>query len=213
MTVPCAITPSILAADFGILQAEFDSVATADFIQVDVMDGHFVPNLSFGAPVIECIQTSVPLDIHLMVRNPEDRIEEFLRLGVHTITFHYEAIDMLDTAMAIIAAIRDGGARAGLAINPKTPVSAIEQLISEVDMVLVMSVEPGFSGQAFIPAVLEKVRAIRSMHPTIPIQMDGGITLQNCVACKQAGATNLVVGSTVFRASNRADIISQLKAA
>lgn len=208
------ITPSILASNLAYLQAEVDSIAPfADWLQVDVMDGHFVPNLSFGAPVIKNLQTNLPLDIHLMVSNPEDRIEEFLELGAAHITFHAEAAELTDTKEALIAAIRDGGATAGIAINPHTPVSAIECVLDDVDLVLIMSVEPGFGGQKFMPEVLQKVEQIHAQYPELMIQIDGGITVDNVASCAAAGVTNIVAGSTIFLANNREEAIVALRSA
>lgn len=206
------IAPSILAADLANLQSEVDSVeAYADWLQVDVMDGHFVPNLSFGAPVVKHITTKLPLDIHLMVSNPEERIEEFLQIGAANITFHAEVAALTDTKEALITAIRDAGATAGIAINPHTPVEAIEDVLDDVDLVLIMSVEPGFGGQKFMPEVLEKVRRIRAQNPTVMIQMDGGITVENAASCREAGANNLVAGSTIFNAEDREEVIHLLR--
>ncbi|HLD64300.1 MAG TPA: ribulose-phosphate 3-epimerase, partial [Candidatus Peribacteraceae bacterium] len=152
------ITPSILAADLSRLREEIASVEPyADWLQVDVMDGHFVPNLSFGAPVVKWIETKLTLDVHLMVSNPEDRIEEFLKAGADHITFHAEAANDAETQAALIAAIRDGGATAGVAIKPETPLEAVS-VLADVDLLLIMSVDPGFGGQSFIPDVLEKVK-------------------------------------------------------
>ncbi len=205
------ITPSILSADLAHLQDEVDSVSSADWIQVDVMDGHFVPNLSFGAPVMKCIKTRLPLDVHLMVSNPAERIAEFLDAGAANITFHAEAVTKTKDRKAVIAAIHQN-ATAGIAINPATPVSAIDDIVDEVDLVLVMSVVPGFSGQAFMPEVLKKVRSLREKHPRLMIQMDGGITAGNARECIEAGATNLVAASYIFSAPDRAEAISTLRA-
>ena len=206
------ITASILAADFGHLQ---DDVATieghADAIQVDVMDGHFVPNLSFGATVVKCLKTRLPLDIHLMVSNPEERIEEFLEIGAKHITFHAETVPDIESRTALIAAIRNAEATAGIAINPETELGAIDDVLSDIDLVLVMSVHPGFSGQKFLPEVLKKVEALRARFPTLMIQMDGGIDAATAAQCRTAGANNLVAAKAIFGASDRAKAIAQLR--
>lgn len=205
------ITASILAADLGRLQEEVDSVASADAIQVDVMDGHFVPNLSFGAPILASITTRLPLDIHLMVENPEDRIEEFLTIKAKHITFHAETVSETVDRRALIAAIRDGKATAGIALNPETPLSTIDDVLDDVDLVLIMSVHPGFAGQSFLPEVLEKVKALRAKKPELTIQMDGGINANNAKDCIAAGANNLVAASFLFAAPDRAAAIAQLR--
>lgn len=205
------IAPSILSADLANLQREVETIEEhADWLQVDVMDGHFVPNLSFGAPVLKHLRTKLPLDIHLMVENPEERIEEFLAVSASHITFHAEAIDP-DVRPALVAAIRDGGATAGIAINPETPLNDVEDVLDDIDLLLIMSVHPGFGGQEFIPAVLDKVRAARLAHPDLMIQMDGGINADTAKQCREAGANNLVAGSFVFSSSDRAAAISQLR--
>lgn len=205
------VTPSILAADLSHLQDEVDSVASADWLQVDVMDGHFVPNLSFGHLVLTHLRTALPLDIHLMVTNPEERIEEFLALGVKNITFHAEAVVQTDSRKALIQAIRDGDATAGIALRPGTPVSDIEDVLQDIDLVLVMSVEPGFSGQSFDASVLPKVTELRGRFPDLMIQMDGGVNAETAEACRRAGANNLVAGNAVFLAPDRAEAIATLR--
>ena len=206
------ITPSILSCNLAHLQDEVDSVSTADWLQVDVMDGHFVPNLSFGAPVIKNLKTKLPLDIHLMVSNPRDRLKEFFAVGAKHITFHAEAVTDPDERLRLIGHIREGNATVGIAINPGTPISAIDDVVGEVDLVLVMSVLPGFSGQAFIPEVLEKVTALRKAHPELMIQMDGGIDALIAKDCVRAGASNLVSASYIFNAQDRAAAIQALRA-
>jgi ribulose-phosphate 3-epimerase len=206
------ITPSILSVNLSRLQEEVDTVEKhADWLQVDVMDGHFVPNLSFGAPVIRQLKTKLPLDIHLMVTNPADRIKEFAAVGVKHITFHAEAVPKTEDRRVLINAIRAAKAGAGIALNPSTPLSEIQDIVSEVDLVLIMSVQPGFGGQAFRPEVLEKVKQLRAAYPDLMIQMDGGINAQTAKLCRQAGANNLVAGSAVFGAGDRVSAIQALR--
>lgn len=205
------IAPSILSADFGHLQTELDSVTTADWVQVDVMDGHFVPNLSFGAPVLKNLKTNLLIDVHLMVTNPADRIAEFLAVGAKNITFHAEAVSSLDAQHSLVEAIRAGGAAAGIALNPDTPIAAIEEIANSMDLVLVMSVHPGFGGQSFIPSVLEKVKELRAKHPKLMIQIDGGIDVSTAELARNAGANNLVAGHAIFSASDRGAVIQALR--
>lgn len=209
---PILIAPSILSADLGQLQQEVESVeSAADWLQVDVMDGHFVRNLSFGAPVVQCLKTRLPIDVHLMVANPEDRIEEFLQLKVKHITFHAETVPETDSRLALIQAIHDGKATAGIALKPATPLEEIEDVIEDVDLVLIMSVEPGFGGQHFLPDVLDKVRTLRTRFPDLMIQMDGGINAETAPLCIEAGADNLVAGSFIFSATDRTSAINALR--
>lgn len=209
---PIIIAPSILAADFGHLQDEVDSVAdSADWLQADVMDGHFVPNLSFGAPVVKCIKTDLPVDVHLMVSNPSQRIEEFLQAGAGNITFHAETIKNTEERKRIIEAIRAGGATAGIALSPETPLEDIKDVLGDIDLLLIMSVHPGFSGQSFIEDVLDKVKSARETYPDLMIQMDGGISAKTAGRCIEAGANNLVSGSFIFDAEDRTMAIKSLR--
>jgi ribulose-phosphate 3-epimerase len=205
------IAPSILAADLAHLQQEVDTIEPyADWIQVDVMDGHFVPNLSFGAPVMKWIKTKLLLDAHLMVLNPADRVDECIAAGAKNITFHAEVIDGRDRK-DLIKTIRKAGATAGIAINPGTPVSAIADVIGDVDLVLVMSINPGFGGQVFIMDVLKKVKELRDAHPDLMIQIDGGINAETAELARAAGVNNLVAGSFVFGSKDRAKAIESLR--
>lgn len=206
------IAPSILACNLARLQEEVDTVEQhADWLQVDVMDGHFVPNLSFGAPVIKNLRTALPLDIHLMVENPEDRIDEFLNAGAASITFHAEAVEDADQRRQMIHWIHEEDALVGIALSPGTPLRAIEDVVTEVDLVLVMTVEPGFGGQEFLMEPLEKVKQLRKRFPDLLIQVDGGVDNRTAALCREAGADVLVSGSYIFRAEDRAAAISSLR--
>lgn len=206
------ISPSILSADFGHLQDEVDSVeAFVDALHFDVMDGHFVPNLSFGAPVGKCIRTKLPLDVHLMVTNPADRIAEFAAIHCNNITFHAEVVEGTASRRALIAAIRKTNATAGISLNPATPLSAIDDVVGEIDRVLVMSVHPGFGGQKFMSDVLGKARTLRQRFPRLMIQIDGGIDAETAKLARDAGADNLVAGKTIFSAKDRKAMIRSLR--
>ncbi|ALM09444.1 MAG TPA: ribulose-phosphate 3-epimerase [Candidatus Peribacter riflensis] len=214
MALSVLIAPSILSADRERLQEEIKSIEPyADWLQIDVMDGHFVPNVTFPFEVVQMIRTSLPLDIHLMVEDPASYAQKFLQLQPKNITFHAEAVQATDDRRALMQAIRKGGALAGIAINPPTSLGAIADVLGEVDLLLVMSVNPGFGGQAFIPSVLEKVEEARRRFPQLMIQMDGGIDERTAPQCIRAGANNLVAGSFIFRASDRAKAITSLRTA
>lgn len=205
------ITPSILSANFGHLQDDVDSVASADWLQLDIMDGHFVPTISFGVPIVRSLKTSLPLDVHLMVSNPADHVAECAALNVKNITFHTEAVTGTKDRRALIEAIHRAKATAGIALNPETPLSAIDDVIGDIDLVLIMSVEPGFGGQKFLSSVLEKVKVLRKKFPELMIQIDGGIDVQTAKLALEAGANNLVAGSAVFGAKDRDNAIRSLR--
>ncbi len=202
MTRPLRIAPSILSADFSRLGEDVEALDAggADWIHLDVMDGHFVPNISFGPAVIEHLRghSGKPFDVHLMIAPPDPFLEAFAGAGADTITVHAEAGPHLDRSLQAIRAL---GKRAGVALNPATPESAIIHVLDRVDLVLVMTVNPGFGGQAFIPAMLDKVQRVRAITEgrDIDIEVDGGITADNAGAVVAAGANALVAGSSVFR--------------
>lgn len=210
------LAPSILAADFTQLGEAIRLVneSEADWIHVDVMDGRFVPNISFGMMVTETVKgiAEKPLDVHLMIVEPERYIETFREAGADTITVHYEACPHLHRT---VQQIKDTGARAGVALNPHTPVHLLEDLIEDIDMVLIMSVNPGFGGQKFIYHSIPKIKKLKDLitvrnTPTL-IEVDGGVGLQNAEKLLQAGTDVLVAGSSVFKAEDPRQAITQLK--
>jgi ribulose-phosphate 3-epimerase len=199
------LAPSILSANFARLGEQIEEVARAgaDYIHVDVMDGHFVPNISIGTPVVASIRpvTTLPLDVHLMIEHPERFISDFVQAGADIMTVHVEASPHLHS---IIRLIKELGARAGVSLNPPTPVSAIEEFLPHVDLVLVMSVNPGFGGQPFIPETLPKIATMREILDnrglSAELEVDGGINPENAADVVKAGATVLVAGNSIFRA-------------
>ena len=211
------IAPSILSADFSKMGEEVRSLEAsgADLVHCDVMDGVFVPNITFGMKMVEDIRkvTALPLDCHLMIVNPEKYVQGFAKAGADIITVHYEACK--DNLANVLKQIKEAGVKCGAVINPDTPVSAIVDVIPLCDMVLVMSVFPGFGGQKFISSVLDKVREIRAiadgLGQDLDIQIDGGICAENAALVREAGANILVAGSAVFKAENRAEMIAKLK--
>ena len=208
------LAPSILSADFGHLAEDVKKIEEggADYIHVDVMDGYFVPNISFGAPVMKCLngKTGLPYDVHLMIENPDRYIDDFVTPQTEYITVHQEACVHLHRT---IQNIKSKGVKAGVSINPATPVSTLECILTDVDLVLIMSVNPGFGGQKFIPGALEKVRELAEIKRTkgldFVIEIDGGITLDNIGEVMEAGVEMAVAGSAVFKAE---DVVGRVKA-
>ena len=210
------LAPSILSADFGHLAEDVKKIEEggADYIHVDVMDGHFVPNISFGAPVMKCLngKTGLPYDVHLMIENPDMYIDDFVTPQTEYITVHQEACVHLHRT---IQNIKSKGVKAGVSINPATPVSTLECILPDVDLVLIMSVNPGFGGQKFIRGALEKVRELaeikRAKNLDFVIEIDGGITLDNISEVMEAGVEMAVAGSAVFKAGNVVQRVKNFK--
>ncbi len=206
------IAPSILSADFGRLAEEVRAVeqAGADYLHVDVMDGRFVPNLTLGPVVVEAVRkaTRLPLDVHLMIVEPEKYIEAFVKAGANLISVHVEASPHLHRTLQ---QIRQAGAKPSAVLNPSTPVAMVEDVLGELDMVLLMSVNPGFGGQRFIAHTLEKIRRLRQAIETVDIEVDGGIDAENCRRVIDAGANVLVAGTAVFHAKDYRAAIAALR--
>lgn len=211
------IAPSLLSADFGRLNEEIKTVeAHADMIHLDIMDGHFVPNITFGAPVIEKLKCGRPMDIHLMIERPQDHLEAFAKAvskahGKRSdcyLTVHQETCTHLHRIMQQIKKL---GCKAAVALNPGTPLYTIEPMLSDFDMVLLMTVNPGFGGQEFIESVIPKIQALRRKAPKLNIQVDGGINEKTAKIALRAGANILVAGSFIFGAKNRAEAVLKLR--
>ena len=211
------IAPSILSADFANLQHDIEMInnSEADWFHVGVMDGVFVPNISFGFPVLKAVKqhANKPLDVHLMIVNPEKYIQEFVNGGASIITVHYEACTHLHR---VIQMIKNAGCLASVAINPHTPVSLLKDVLTDLDMVLIMSVNPGFGGQKFIPQSIQKIKELRKManeiNPKLIIEVDGGISITNIDSLIKAGANAFVAGNAIFAADKPAQMIADLKA-
>ena len=205
------IAPSILGADYGDLNHYLQDLEPfSDMFHVDVMDGNFVPNLSIGAMVVEGIRTTIPLDCHLMINNPDKYIADFAKAGAYIITIHAEASKNLKKDIELIQSFN---CRAGVSINPKTPVKKIEKVLPLVDLVLIMSVEPGFGGQKFMAEVLPKIQEIRDKYPNLDIEIDGGIDNKTAPLAKAVGANVFVAGSYILKADNPKEAADKLRRA
>ena len=210
------VAPSILAADFANIQRDIEMLnrSEADWIHVDIMDGLFVPNISFGFPVVKAVKKNAqkPLDVHLMIVDPDRYLQQFKDAGASHITVHYEACTHLHRT---VHAIKDMGCKAGVALNPHTPVALLDDIIADVDIVLLMSVNPGFGGQAFIENTYKKIADLKALsagrNPNLFIEIDGGVDLQNAGKLVAAGANVLVAGNFVFSAQDQLGTIANLK--
>jgi len=210
------IAPSILSADFGNLQRDIEMInqSEADWFHVDVMDGVFVPNISFGFPVMAAVKKYAvkPLDVHLMIVEPDKFIAEFAQAGADRITVHYETCTHLHRTIQLIKSL---GCKAGVALNPHTPVTLLQDIILDLDLVLIMSVNPGFGGQAFINNTYKKIqdlkRLIQGVNEDLIIQVDGGVGLQNIAQLTRAGANSFVAGNAIFASNNPSETISSMK--
>lgn len=210
------IAPSILSSDFSRLGEEIKSLekAGADWVHIDVMDGHFVPNLTIGPIVVDAIRsiTDLPFDVHLMMDNPMEFVDAFIEAGADNITVHAEVLPHLHRSVTYI---KDRGCKVSVALNPSTPIDVLEYVLDELDMVLIMTVNPGFGGQAFIPAMLNKVRALKQLIDdrglNVEIQVDGGISAENIGKVSAAGANIFVAGSAIFNSPDRRSTIEAMR--
>ena len=205
------IAPSILSSDFARLAEEIESIKNCDMVHIDVMDGHFVPNLTFGAPVVKCIRkyTELFFDCHLMISNPLKYAKDFADAGADLITFHYESDN---NPKEVIDEIKRLGCKVGISVKPKTEIEEIYKYLDDVDLVLIMSVEPGFGGQSFMPEVLDKVVKLKKLNKKFVIEIDGGIDDKTIYLAKEAGVDICVAGSYIFKQKDRIETIKKLKA-
>ena len=212
------IAPSILSADFGNLERDIRGIADngGDWIHFDVMDGIFVPNISIGIPVVQALRpvTDLPLDVHLMIDRPIRYVEDFIKAGADYLTIHIEA-DQPQNTLAALDKIHELGCKAGIVLKPKTPAEAAVPYLTKCDMVLIMTVEPGFGGQKFMADMMPKMKKIREMldevNPSCIIEVDGGVDANTCAVCKENGAEVLVAGSAYFKASDRAEFVKTIQ--
>ena len=214
---PILISPSLLSCDFANIERDVQAIeaAGADWLHVDVMDGHFVPNLTIGPPLVKAIGgvATKPLDVHLMITNPLDFAEAYAQAGAHVLTFHWEVARSPEQAREVIAAFRQHGVPVvGVSINPDTPVEELAPILGEVDLVLVMSVFPGFGGQSFIEDTLDKVRWLRAQGFQGHVEMDGGLNAETLPRCAEAGANALVSGSAIFKSPDWTACIADFRA-
>ena len=217
--VMAKIAPSILAADFANLERDIRNIEEngADFVHVDIMDGIFVPNISIGIPVVKAIRpvTKLPLDVHLMIDRPIRYVEEFVKAGADFVTIHVES-DQPQNTLEALDKIHALGCKAGIVLKPKTPVEAAIPYLEKCDMILVMTVEPGFGGQKFMADMMPKVKQLREMinavNPACHLEVDGGVDLVTCVTCKENGADVLVAGSAYFKAEDKASFVKEIEA-
>lgn len=212
----CHINPSILSADFANLQAELEAISTADAAHIDVMDNHFVPNLTWGPPVVQRLReiSPVPFDVHLMIEDADRWAPQYAEIGCESVTFHAEAAI---APIKLARTLREAGAKAGMALRPATPVEPYLDMLSELDMLLIMTVEPGFGGQKFLDVTLPKIRraaaALKDSPTPLAIQVDGGITEETIVRAAEAGANVFVAGSSVYGAEDPSAAIAALRQA
>ena len=204
------IAPSVLAADFTKLGQEIQRISGADYLHLDIMDGHFVPNISYGPGVVAALRplTSLPFDVHLMLDHPLEYVPAFLKAGADLITFHVECKDPIDETLA---AIHNGGAKAGLVLKPATPAEALWPWLDKIDLAMVMTVEPGFGGQSFMEPMMDKVREIKKKAPSLLVEADGGINDTTIQLCAEAGVDICVAGTGVFRAENAEEALKRLQ--